>query len=61
MTLVRVPDPRPSGDNQPPVYSPDGPILVEALQDQLGLKLETRKAPIGIIVVDHLERVPTEN
>src|SRR5271157_975331 len=35
--------------------------LFDALQDQLGLKLERRKAPLDRIVIDHLERVPTEN
>jgi uncharacterized protein (TIGR03435 family) len=28
---------------------------------QLGLKLESRKAPIDQIVIDHLEKIPTEN
>jgi uncharacterized protein (TIGR03435 family) len=28
---------------------------------QLGLKLESRKAPVEIIVVDHVEKMPTEN
>src|SRR4051794_22121803 len=28
---------------------------------QLGLKLEQRKAPIETIIVDHLEKEPTEN
>jgi uncharacterized protein (TIGR03435 family) len=28
---------------------------------QLGLKLESRKAPLDLIVIDHLEKMPTEN
>ena len=37
-----------------------GPTLFEALQNQLGLKLEARKAPVDILVIDHVER-PTAN
>jgi uncharacterized protein (TIGR03435 family) len=29
--------------------------------DRLGLRLERRRAPVPVLVVDHLERVPTEN
>lgn len=38
-----------------------GPTITMALQDQLGLKLEARKAPIEILVVDHADKAPTEN
>ena len=38
-----------------------GQPIQEAIQDQLGLKVEHRKAPIDIVVVDHAEKTPTEN
>lgn len=28
---------------------------------QLGLKLEPRKAPIEILIIDHVEKTPTDN
>jgi uncharacterized protein (TIGR03435 family) len=37
-----------------------GDSLLNALE-KLGLKLETRKAPLEVLVVDHIEKAPTEN
>jgi bla regulator protein BlaR1 len=37
-----------------------GPTFLEALREQLGLKLESSKGPVQILVVDHVER-PSEN
>jgi bla regulator protein blaR1 len=37
-----------------------GPSIFTALQDQLGLKLESQKAPLPLIVVDHIEQ-PSAN
>jgi uncharacterized protein (TIGR03435 family) len=40
--------------------STPGPSLSAALQEQLGLKLETAKAPVEILIIDHAEK-PSEN
>ncbi len=38
-----------------------GPGLRKAVQDQLGLNLESKKDPIDILVIDHVDKVPTGN
>ena len=39
----------------------DAPTLVTALQKDLGLRLEKKKGPVETLIVDHIERAPSEN
>jgi uncharacterized protein (TIGR03435 family) len=61
-TLQWTPD-----EAQSPTFSPsgqlpdpNGPSIFAAIQEQLGLKLEAGKAPLPVIVIDHVER-PSDN
>ncbi len=41
---------------------PNGAVtLFEAVEKQLGLKLEATKRPVSVLVIDHAEQKPTEN
>jgi len=37
------------------------PVLAIAMQQQLGLKLDARKGPVDLLVIDSVEKAPTEN
>jgi uncharacterized protein (TIGR03435 family) len=47
-----------TGPTPPP--DPAGPSLFTALQDQLGVRLESAKGPVEVFVIDHIEK-PSAN
>ncbi|HYM25680.1 MAG TPA: TIGR03435 family protein [Vicinamibacterales bacterium] len=67
MNLTWTPDnlpQRPPGAPEPLVngvpIDPNGPSLFTAVQEQLGLKLESQRAPVKVLVIDRAEH-PVEN
>ena len=62
-----TPDPRMAGQPFPgrdsvpePSHADAGPNLFTAVQEQLGLKLQSAKGAVDVLVIDHVER-PSEN
>jgi uncharacterized protein (TIGR03435 family) len=53
--------PEGGGEGKAPPDSADAPSIFTAVQEKLGLKLEGRKTAVEILIIDHAERVPTEN
>jgi len=51
--------PAPKADAGDPADT--GPTMMQALQEQLGLRLEQKKGPVDFLVVDHIDKMPTEN
>jgi uncharacterized protein (TIGR03435 family) len=46
------------GPGPPPEASS---IVAQAIQAQLGLKLDAKKVPVEVLVIDHAEKTPSEN
>lgn len=47
---------RPEGPDLPPPPDPSGPSIFTAIRTDLGLRLESAKAPIEVLVIYHVER-----
>jgi uncharacterized protein (TIGR03435 family) len=56
--LAWTPEQMPTAAPPPgiPPIDPNGPSLFTALQEQLGLKLESAKGPVEVLVIDSVER-----
>jgi uncharacterized protein (TIGR03435 family) len=52
----KTPHENASGDT-----SDSEPTIFSALQDQLGLKLDSAKSPVDVLVVERAEKIPVEN
>jgi uncharacterized protein (TIGR03435 family) len=60
MAEFRAPETGQAALNNPPTPESSGPSIFTAMQEKLGLKLESQKGPVPILVIEHIER-PSEN
>ena len=51
----------PSAELPASAVSADLPPFRQVLRDKTGLELEPRIVPVNVLIVDHVERIPTEN
>jgi len=49
-----------TGGREDAAPTDSGPSIYTALQEQLGLRLDSTKGPVDAVVVDHVE-MPSEN
>jgi uncharacterized protein (TIGR03435 family) len=64
--MIRYADGRPYSPQEGVPAAPTPPRealpgMSSAVQSQLGLRLDSRKAPYDVVVIDYIERTPTEN
>ncbi len=58
LSFVMEPGGRAAGPDSEPEF---GITLMDAVREQLGLRLEKKKGPSPVLVVDHAEKTPIEN
>jgi bla regulator protein blaR1 len=59
--MMKGPDAGQQGPGGPPSPADNGgPSIFTAIQEQLGLKLESQKGPVEVLIIDHVE-TPSEN
>jgi uncharacterized protein (TIGR03435 family) len=57
-----VPPPSGGGSVAGPLTGDEsGPDMMTAIRQQLGLRLDAKKMPVEMIVIEHVDKVPTEN
>jgi len=59
-TMFSAPEPGQSALNSPSPPDSSGPSIFTAMPEELGLKLESKKGPVPILVIEQIER-PSEN
>ena len=62
-TLAFESDPLEPGERTQPGAASEnsGPTIFAAVQEQLGLRLEPKRGPVEMVIVDRVDRVPTQN
>jgi uncharacterized protein (TIGR03435 family) len=50
----------PDGTSKEGAFDPIS-MIITGLQEELGLKLESKKMPLDLLIVDHAEKIPAEN
>lgn len=58
---LKQPSPSSGKSMSPTASDPGGSNTIYSSVEKLGLRLEERKAPVEQLIVDHMEKTPTEN
>jgi uncharacterized protein (TIGR03435 family) len=56
LTYTRERARRPDVGDEAAAPRPDGPSIFRALQEQLGLKLDSTEGPVRVLVIDRIEQ-----